>query len=184
MTSPILVGSNRIKHRLDVLEANMAEMRGELEAEREGRLQVDEGTSKIEEFDSLELQREKEKNDKLKETLLKNMKEILEAEVKDLKVTLEKDLREELILEQQVLFQKLRDELRVKVRRDMEKIYKKQTVEQQEKMFLNMLVNHKVNVESRSTQVEFGDLPINPLPDTVDIKMGENQEDSVSLLAS
>ena len=75
MTSPILVGSNRIKHRLDVLEANMAEMRGELEAEREGRLQVDEGTSKIEEFDSLELQREKEKNDKLKETLLKNMKE-------------------------------------------------------------------------------------------------------------
>ena len=51
-------------------------------------------------------------------------------------------------------------------------------------MFLKMTLNHKTNVHSRGTQVEVGELESQPLPETFDIKMEENQDDSFSLLAS
>ena len=105
------------------------------------------------------------------------------------------EVREDLMLEQQVLFLKARDELTVKLRRDMEKVNKKQTIDMeklikkytiqhQEQMFLKMTLNHKTNVHSRGTQVEVGELESQPLPETFDIKMEENQDDSFSLLAS
>ena len=184
--------------RLGALEAEVAQIKAELQAEREGGMEA-EATSRIEEFDSLQLEEEKRKADKLKEALVANMKE----NIQDLKKTLGKELREELkeevredlMLEQQVLFLKARDELTVKLRRDMEKVNKKQTIDMeklikkytiqhQEQMFLKMTLNHKTNVHSRGTQVEVGELESQPLPETFDIKMEENQDDSFSLLAS
>ena len=67
---------------------------------------------------------------------------------------------------------------------DMEKLIKKYTIQHQEQMFLKMTLNHKTNVHSRGTQVEVGELESQPLPETFDIKMEENQDDSFSLLAS
>ena len=60
----------------------------------------------------------------------------------------------------------------------------KKTIQHQEQMFLKMTLNHKTNVHSRGTQVEVGELESQPLPETFDIKMEENQDDSFSLLAS
>ena len=203
MTSPIIVGTRKAQQaRLGALEAEVAQIKAELQAEREGGKEGGmeaEATSRIEEFDSLQLEEEKRKADKLKEALVANMKE----NIQDLKKTLGKELREELkeevredlMLEQQVLFLKARDELTVKLRRDMEKVNKKQTIDMeklikkytiqhQEQMFLKMTLNHKTNVHSRGTQVEVGELESQPLPETFDIKMEENQDDSFSLLAS
>ena len=221
MTSPIIVGTRKARQaRLGALGAEVAQIKAELQAEREGGKEGGmeaEATSRIEEFDSLQLEEEKRKADKLKEALVANMKE----NIQDLKKTLGKELREELkeevredlMLEQQVLFLKARDELTVKLRRDMEKVNKKQTIDMeklikkytiqhkkqtidmeklikkytiqhQEQMFLKMTLNHKTNVHSRGTQVEVGELESQPLPETFDIKMEENQDDSFSLLAS
>ena len=100
------------------------------------------------------------------------MKDNLEVEVKDLKVSLHKELTEEIMLEN----------LNKKQNIEMEKLVKKQTAKHQEQMFLKLMMNNKTNVHSRGTQVEVGKLDSEPLPDTNEIKMEDNEEDSFSLL--
>ena len=57
MANAIIVGTSRKAQqaRLDALEAEVAQIKVQLEAEREGRME-EEGTSRIEEFDSMQLE--------------------------------------------------------------------------------------------------------------------------------
>ena len=57
MANAIIVGTSRKAQqaRLDALEAEVAQIKVQLEAEREGGME-EEGTSRIEEFDSMQLE--------------------------------------------------------------------------------------------------------------------------------
>ena len=54
MANAIIGGTSR-QARLDALEAEVAQIKVQLEAEREGGME-EEGTSRIEEFDSMQLE--------------------------------------------------------------------------------------------------------------------------------
>ena len=82
------------------------------------------------------------------------------------------NLRDQLTAEQHVLFIKFRDEMAVKLNKEVGNMKAKlqrdlqvnnkaePTMEEQQKMLVNMLANFKVSVCSRGTQVEEGELPL------------------------
>ena len=146
MSSPILGSRERakVKERLAALERHFVNLRQDLLTDLKSELgkgdgqnmEVVEGTSRIEEYDTVELYQEQKNTENMKQNIDKEVSKMYSS----LKQDLETNLRNELIAEQQVLFLKMKEELSVRMRKEMDKM--------------------KKQVCSRGTQVEPGDLPL------------------------
>ena len=146
MSSPILGSRERasVKERLAALERHFVNLRQDLLADLKSELgkgdgqnmEVVEGTSRIEEYDTVELYQEQKNTENMKQNIDKEVSKMYSS----LKQDLETNLRNELIAEQQVLFLKMKEELFVRMRKEMEKM--------------------KKQVSSRGTQEEPGELPL------------------------
>ena len=195
MSSYIFVNKSRaaLKERVEALELELANLKDHLKSDRE----EEEGTARIEQFDSEDLFFEQQKEDKLKKSIETDLKKTIESEVAKVKFHFETKIRDNLMTEQEVLFLKMRDELAVKIKKyvdkthsnvtaEMKKYVEKETAKQQHDMFFRILANYKVNVCTRATQVEEGELPVQPvqpLADTEDfhdIKMSTDNTSDAS----
>ena len=191
-----------MKERMDILEQQFINLRDSLLSDLKKHFAVDngnlrmvvdaEGTNNIEEYNTMEIMEDKNKTERLKE----DMKDFLDKEVDKLytrlKDDLVNDLRDQIMVEQEVLFLKMKSELAVKVKKDLDKMKAKvqhelqvnmpeNTMQHQQNMLLSMLANYKVNVCSRGTQVEVGELPLEGSSDPIE-PMEASLGDSVSLL--
>jgi hypothetical protein len=199
MSSYIFVNKSRaaLKERVEALEVELANLKDHLTSDKE----EEEGTARIEQFDSEDLFFEQQKEDKLKKSIETDLKKAIESEVAKVKFHFETKIRDNLMTEQEVLFLKMRDELAIKIKKyvdkthsnvtaEMKKYVEKETTKQQHDMFFRLLANYKVNVCTRATQVEEGELPVQSLADTEDFhdikmstdNMSDASDESLNLL--
>ena len=121
-----------MKERLAALERHFVNLRQDLLTDLKSELgkgdgqnmEVVEGTSRIEEYDTVELYQEQKNTENMKQNIDKEVSKMYSS----LKQDLETNLRNELIAEQQVLFLKMKEELSVRMRKEMDKM-KKQILE-------------------------------------------------------
>ena len=121
MSSPILGSRSRasIKERLDDLENQFINLRQGLLDELKGEVGAGggggplQGTSKIEEYDTIELAQQEHRTEKLKEDLSADMMKVIDTRLKPA-------LTEELMAEQEVLFLKIKDDLTVRMKKNVE----------------------------------------------------------------
>ena len=125
-----------------------------------GEKVIPEGTQKIEQFDTMEICREKEE----KEQSAAQMEVTISEEVAKLKDDLVINLRDQLMTEQALLFDKMKQELTIKMHKELIRMRKN-------------LENKRQEVYSSWTQVEAGDFPLNNNEDA------ESSLDSANLLA-
>ena len=199
MSSYIFVNKSRaaLKERVEALEVELANLKDHLTSDKE----EEEGTARIEQFDSEDLFFEQQKEDKLKKSIETDLKKAIESEVAKVKFHFETKIRDNLMTEQEVLFLKMRDELAIKIKKyvdkthsnvtaEMKKYVEKETTKQQHDMFFRLLANYKGNVCTRATQVEEGELPVQSLADTEDFhdikmstdNMSDASDESLNLL--
>ena len=206
MTSPILGNRARasFKERLDLLESQFINLKGSLLAELKNHISAENGmevesvagTNNIEDYNTMEIFNDNNKTEKIK----KDLKQFLEKEMEEIYTRVKDDLvdnlRDQLMAEQHVLFIKFRDEMAVKLNKEVGNMKAKlqrdlqvnnkaePTMEEQQKMLVNMLANFKVSVCSRGTQVEEGELPLEKSTANIQFEPIDDisPEDSVSLL--
>ena len=145
----------------------LAELKNHISAENGMEVESAAGTNNIEDYNTMEIFNDNNKTEKMK----KDLKQFLEKEMEEIYTRVKDDLvdnlRDQLMAEQHVLFIKFRDEMAVKLnkevgimkaklQRDLQVNNKAEpTMEEQQKMLVNMLANFKVSVCSRGTQVDF-----------------------------